>query len=279
MKYKSSDFQKHYKNKKFSFKSYSIPKKIKNKEISLPLFSPDTFLNYTQINIPNSMVCNMEINPCSIQNNALYLTAKQIMDDPDIKYSKTYLYQFIQKNTPTTMGEIYGLSKNHPLHSLSPHYLFEPWIHDQPIADINNSLAGIFGPKDNSFVETEIDKLKKIIHSIQKYGYHPLSFPDRSDGYIIVEILSHENEYKCKIIAGHHRIAVLAALGYDKFPSVFLQKKHLKERNLINNIRYQSKFKNPFYISSNNIPQWPSVISGFLTPSQAEEIFLSYFRA
>jgi hypothetical protein len=105
-----------------------------------------------------------------------------------------------------------------------------------------------FGPVSEAKGELEFNRLTRVYDSIRRSGYRR---SDRRDGDIHGLILTHNGANRIKIGPGHHRIAALAALGYERAP-----------------IRLR-----PFIIRRDDVGSWPNVRSGFFTQEQALAFF------
>lgn len=188
-------------------------------------------------------------------DNPLVNTSLQLIDNPNIKLSKTYLYNFYKTFQPTNYAQVFNLGKNHSLSTLPQTSYFYPWIHKCPS---NEFRAGLFGPKDISNVEHRVLRLKNLIESVTKFGYKPDN-KDIVEGYILLK----NNHYRFLITSGHHRVAVLTAL--------------YKDSNYLCTVKYEKKRTNIKIVNRNDSINWPGVKSNYIQQEDALSLFDSFF--
>lgn len=201
-----------------------------------------------------------------MENNPLFITCKQILQNEDILPTDTDLFRFYKEYNPKTLGEIYGIED-------FPHvpsdYVFIPWLHNSPV-DIYRDTAFI-----EFSVEKKVAKLKDLLFSIKKIGYNPKDFPDRKGG-ITGYWLSDGNRKTFYVVSGNHRVAVLFALGKDILYRIE-DNTSVKERDKYNvGIDYDSF---PSVFEKSQVSTWPSVKSGFMTENQAKKIIDKYLES
>lgn len=73
---------------------------------------------------------------------------------------------------------------------------------------------GLHGPISKEKGQLEYDRLVNLVDSIRKKGY------SRSAGDVTVHVLQRADRFRYVILHGHHRAAVLAALGHDSIPAI-----------------------------------------------------------
>lgn len=150
-----------------------------------------------------------------------------------------------------------------------PAYLkHTPWSHRDveerasymsQIINIENSIFGgefltpsdgygLHGPVSYEKGELEYNRLIDLVDSIKKQGF------DRNKEDISVEVLKKENEIRYVIVHGHHRAAVMAALGYDFIPVIPLS-----------------------LIEEKYVEHWPSVYKNIWTREEALAYFYHLF--
>ncbi len=185
-------------------------------------------------------------------------TVIQLMRTRNLKVEDSFLFDFFNKFQPKNYGELYGLSKNNKLYSLSSTTIFMPWIHQFPVESFH---AGVFGPKDKSSIKHRLLRLKNIINNINLYGYIPTE-EDCIEGYIAIL----DNDYRFVITGGHHRVAVLKALN----------KLNSKDYNLIN-VKYDLMRVNYKDVTNKEINDWPGIKSGYVNSVDSLEFFEKYF--
>jgi len=226
-------------------------------------------------------VCNYEINPFGKIDIHTQMT-KEIINNINIDYKKTKLYQYYKNYSPENLSEVYKVKydkndNNKILTTLSPHTIFEPWVHNKPVPLDTFSHCGLFGPKTDSFIKNEFNRTKNVILSIQKNTYDPLQFFDNRQGFITIQLYKYNDNYKIYVIAGNHRSSVLKAMGIYNVPVIFQQNEFLKNRNKLNNSIYNPTLPYQKIIDHDNIDNWPGVKSGFITKTEASKMFSSFF--
>ena len=234
-----------------------------------------------------SDICNLGRLPMlSPENNPLRQTVMQILDNKDIAYQDTLIYNYYKKEqfNPETLADFYGVDSA-LLSKYKSNNIFLPWIHTHPVEKfVNNDF---YGTRDDSRIIEVVNKLKKITLSVQKNGYYPEKFLDRKNGFMTGYWLVNGGCRKFYIISGNHRSAVLGAIQ----PSEKILVKHekcgfCKPRDIVNSgifkkncLKFFLKQKNSLYIdiiNISNVREWPSVKSGFLKQKMAVKIFNTY---
>ena len=209
-------------------------------------------------------IWNLSRIPLSMNNNPIYKTALDILNNKNISYKDTNLYDFYLNYWPKSLGDIFRVDF---LKEESYNKIFLPWIHHKPVNKY----------KDIAFVDFDIklkfDKIKNLIKSFEKYGYVPKKFPDRKGG-IVGYTLNNKNKNKTYIVSGNHRAAILTAMEID-ISFNFEDGSSFKSRDKEGAYNY-----NPFptIFSADGISTWPSVKSGYLTQSQALKIIDTYLE-
>ena len=97
-------------------------------------------------------ICNLSRIPLSMNNNPIYKTALDILNNKNISYKDTNLYDFYLNYWPKSLGDIFRVDF---LKEESYNKIFLPWIHHKPVNKY----------KDIAFVDFDIklkfDKIKK----------------------------------------------------------------------------------------------------------------------
>ena len=204
-------------------------------------------------------ICNLSRIPFKMEDNPLYITSTEIIKNPNIEYKKTKLYDHCVSFNPTTLGDIYGVDF---LNKVESDLVFIAWRHYTPVG----------GVADVAFVkfdaEQKVQKLKDLISSIQEKGFVPDEYPDRKGGITGYRLVNGERE-TFYVVSGNHRVAILCALGLE-IPYKIEDGTSVKAWEKFNvGVSYESF---PAEFDVEEIESWPSVISGFLTKEQAEEI-------
>jgi len=115
-----------------------------------------------------------------------------------------------------------------------PHLMHAPWITASPdermkfternveveSLSITGQLLtikdgyGLHGPVSREKAELEHKRLINIVRSIRKVGY------DRTLGDVTAQVLRRGDEYRYRLMHGHHRASALVALGHNSIPVV-----------------------------------------------------------
>lgn len=114
-----------------------------------------------------------------------------------------------------------------------------------------------FGPNTDEFGNNELERLVSLYTYLEKHDYHPEMF---ADGYISGYLLVKHNDYRFVVTEGQHRIACLAALGYEKISCRFTQ------RDLY-----------PKIVDYKDIKKWPQVENKVYSRNQARKVFNRFF--
>lgn len=221
------------------------------------------------ISINKKDVCNLSRIPTSLDDNPLYKTCLEILEDKDVLCTNTSLYKHYKNYKPKTLSDIYGL-KGFGLSEYSFDSIFLPWIHTKPVQEFKD--AAFFRERN---ITSVVDKLKKLLLSFSANGYDPSSFPDRKGG-ITGYNLVHEGKKRTYIVSGNHRIAAFFAVFPDLSIDIGEEKYHyMKPRDKVNTLFKQDQV--PSVYDSKFVSRWPSVKSGFISEEAALKIFKSYF--
>ena len=218
-------------------------------------------------------VCNLSRIPLALRKNPCYLTALQVIKNPNINYKLTALYDYYKSFHLKTLGCLYDL-KDTTLNNVSYDSIFLPWIHTKPVPAYKDTA---FMPAtDDGDIEIHVEKIKNLITSFQKYGYKPAQFKDRKQGYVTGYYLNNNNNNSFYVVSGNHRVAAYFAL----FPQQKLQvhfeiSNFLKQRDKINNGVLVNGVLPTKYRAA-NVNSWPSVRNNFLTPATALSILSKY---
>lgn len=107
---------------------------------------------------------------------------------------------------------------------------------------------GLQGPVSREKGHLEYQRLISVLESIQKYGY------DRSRGDVTVQVLKRGDEFRFRVVHGHHRMAALAALGYEAIPAI-----------------------PRMVVDASEVEHWPQVYRGVWTSEEALAYFNHHF--
>ena len=195
--------------------------------------------------------------------NATHKALNLLGDDLFYDAVKKEINRYREKVKIINPNELLGLEANESQFDIDskPFEMVLPWDNRQPKTVANSIYSNIskenerYGLKTDEVlthyncsinkVNIETQRLSSLIESIVNKGYEF----DEMDP-IIVDILTHGDQYVWRVIGGQHRAAVLAALGYKK---VLVR---------INKIirREESSF-------------WPAVKSGYYNERSALKVF------
>lgn len=216
--------------------------------------------------------------PCSKDaGNPFVETILQYLENPELDYAESALKLYHDGFQPATIAEALGVEDDGNLHFLlhrPPILTFSPWarppIDDwkhhlrrrQYNIDIENRSCGHnlsheaghygFGPVGEAKGKLEIDRLAAIVSSITKNGYQL----QRGSEAVQVIVLRAGEEYRFICSNGHHRMAALAALGYETLPVSLV----------------------PKVIDRSDMATWPGVRKSVFTPEQALHVFDMFFH-
>ena len=235
-----------------------------------------------------SICNNFQRIPIPMKKNPYYLTALQLLENENISYKETHLYEFYKTMHFKTFGDILGIDD---LLGLSYDFIFIPWLHYKPFRKRNPTLlsdimTNEWGKNSERIVEQEYILLGHLINSIEEHGYVPEKFNNKGiNGWILTD----GTISKLYAVKGNHRAAALTAMNKDFIFKVetgkvisdridFIQlyksnesRKYLEDTGMdLNNNFY------PLIFSSHNVGSWPAVKSGFLKEKQALKILDKY---
>ena len=215
--------------------------------------------------IKQTDVCNLSRIPIPILDNPCYQTVIQIIESPGIDFKDTSLFNHYNMYNPRTLYDMYGCVeklKNHDY--MSP---FLPWIHSSPITEYKDSA---FIERGDKFIESQVKKIKTLVASIEKHGYTPEKFRDRKYGFITGYYLKHKDLAKFYVVSGNHRVSICFALdSVREVPVLYENPKFLKGREKIG---VGDDFSYLEVYDTDNVHNWPSVKSEFLSPDEAISI-------
>ena len=196
------------------------------------------------------------------KNFPLFQSSIELLEN-NFQYNlkSSFLYNYLNDFNPKNYSEVFGLKDTSKiLSSLSKHSNFYPWMHSLPKRHL---YPGLFGIKEDVFVEFILCRLINIIKSIKKNSFVPNKF-DSIMGYLMIK----HNDYRFVITSGTHRTSAILALS---------NKKLLDIDNLFvkfDNIRISNSFHTIYY---NKIDLWPAVKKGYISKIEAKKQFNSYF--
>ena len=219
-----------------------------------------------------SLIFRVDIDKCRDNNGFMYSskghyfveTIKQYISNPNITYRESYLKDYYEKFTPSNRRDNYLWSFDADCFPMDHGWLYDPWRKpaNPPLrlARFETRKGGNhnFGPNTEEFGEAEFKRLVSVYESLKLNGYNPDLYVD---GYITGYLLVRKNDYRYVISEGQHRIAALAALGYDKIICRFDLKPWTNE-----------------IVFYNQAPKWPQVEAGIFSSKLAKLCFEHFFK-
>lgn len=236
-------------------------------------------MNSQLIKIKKSDVCNLSRIPIGIEKNPCYRTAKQIIDmekagttfNAASYYKESPLYKHYISYSPDSIYSLYNAVDKLKKYTVTSPFL--PWIYKKPLKTMTDIAFISF--ETEGFVYKQVLKIKQLIDSFRENGYNPKQFPDRKQGNITGYFIKKNNLKRFYIVSGNHRTSVFFALFPDQeLPVSYESVKFAKPRELQG--REKSNFLKVY--DSKDAPSWASVRSGFLTPTEAQEIMEVYLN-
>lgn len=206
---------------------------------------PNTYENWLKVLECNNGAFMVDIEKCVIFNGFSFSksgwhpfvrTVLEYMSTGVDDYSNSFLKRYYNTWQPkdcldALIGAVGGPSQ---LAGSPPYMLLAPWLEDKPeqrlidfariIEKENEHLGqagltiddgyGLQGPVSEKKGLLEYQRLLRVFNSIEGSGY------DRTYGDITAQILVRGDELRYRIVHGHHRVAVLAALGFESIAIV-----------------------------------------------------------
>ncbi|OGU00520.1 MAG: hypothetical protein A2X80_12295 [Geobacteraceae bacterium GWB2_52_12] len=177
-----------------------------------------------------------------------------------LTHGTTALKQFYDSVQPASLSDYYGIESHDRIGCGLPAWEL-PWYkrsaRTPPRGEAGLSAehgVSYFGPVTSQKIKVELDRLKKVTHSIQKKGFTPEKNGD-IEGYILKS-----GDNACFFVrGGKHRAAALAYLGHNKIPVVF-----------------RRTFPRVVDVASSKY--WPLVMAGLMDISFAQEIMDFYIK-
>ena len=147
-------------------------------------------------------------------------TLKQYQQNPGLHYENSVLKEYYERFQPANLEEALFVRRGRASR-LNMGWIGFPWFWDKSREVIFEKSPGEtrpggnhhFGPNSMKFASAEFDRLLPLYRMIKKEGYHPELF---FDGYISGYLMIRGEDYRFVVTEGQHRMACLAALGYEK---------------------------------------------------------------
>ena len=191
-------------------------------------------------------------------------TLKQYEKDRDLEYGDSFLKKYYEGFQPNNRRDNYLWEEGVECFPMDHGWLYDPWrkpanppIREKRFETRKGGNHNI-GPNTQEFGQAEFKRLTGAYEVLREEGYNPDFFVD---GYITGYLLIRSNDYRFIASEGQHRIAALAALGYESFVCRFDLKPWTNQK--------------VFY---NQASKWPQVKAGIFTPRVAKMCFDHFFR-
>ena len=237
--------------------------------------------NIRPFNIPSpleiakseSLILEVEVNKCVDSYGAGYVDdwhhfvefLKEYEENPEISYQDSILKGYYDEFKPRHLEEALFNALGRAS-KLNRGWIEYPWIHDKnqkvvfgnKLKDTRPGGNHNFGPNTEEFGTNEFNRLLVLYNLLKKNDYHPEIF---TDGYVSGYLLIKEDDYRFVVTEGQHRIACLAALGYNKI-----------------RCRFSTRSEYPKIVDYKNIKKWPQVENGVYSRNLAQRVFNRFFE-
>lgn len=201
---------------------------------------------------------------------------EQIIENPKIDYNNSVIKDFRKKIKQKGFNKVILLNKDIELGKYIPDKVKRKVKESESriprpivpyrIEDNLNDPKYYYYPKNDFFREdNHVSRLKEIYFSMKEEGFKPEKFNGFSSYFIRGVLLKKESDYRFVVVGGRHRIAVLAALGYEQIPVTFHDNQH-------------KGLKWPQVLDINNIENFPIVRNDIYPKELTKEIFNLYFE-
>jgi|LSQX01.1.fsa_nt_gb tetratricopeptide (TPR) repeat protein len=189
---------------------------------------------------------------------------KQYQMDSQLTYENSVLKRYYEHFRPKNLEEaLFGKRGRAPW--LGRGWIGFPWYWDKSlklafVQEPGETRPGgnhHFGPNTDEFGVAELRRLIHLYTLIKENGYQPELF---SDGYISGYLLIRGDDYRFVVSEGQHRIAAIAALGYEKIRCRFTVKEHYSRA-----------------VVWDDVKRWPQVANGVYSRNIAMKIFEQFF--
>jgi hypothetical protein len=187
----------------------------------------------------------------------LTATVRQFMQDNSTIYRTSILRKFYAAFRPETQCQAHfdaDLDHLQPLTRVSSRVVLEPWVSQRRLFNNNGKGNQNFGPVAEVFGEAELQRLRRLYASLNKYGYRPERF-----GHIAGFFLRGEDDYRFFVTAGIHRAAVLTAMGAST-------------------VAVQFHPRTARSVDLRDMENWPQVSRGEISAEVAEAVFMRFLE-
>lgn len=193
--------------------------------------------------------------------NPFVETLKEIIADPKIPFEACSLKRFYFQFRPKTLQEVLIGEENIEVSPINKGWYPYPWgdyNYNEKIQAIKKKQHPHFGPYPDEQGKMEMRNLKAHYNVLKETGYHPHAF---QDSYISGYVLKTKDDYRFVVCRGNHRVAALAALGYEKIRCRILNNK-----------------KDPSIVDIQAVSKWHNVQRELYTKNAASKVFHTFFK-
>lgn len=233
------------------------------------------------VEISKEDVCNLSRIPLGLTNNPILHEAWHIHEGLSSGSRGLSLDEFRRQFSPKTLADLFCTGPNIRTLQLVPaNRIFLPWIHTHPVEVSDLRDTAFFCMSDHDINQKE-EKIRALVHSFVHNGYSPKDHCDRRGGYPtgywLIGRDCHPRRFY--VVSGNHRVATYFSLFPKKKMRVLYEnKKFMKPRDLYNcGFVDQDNHPTEFYLD--DVSNWPSVQSGFLTDEEAIHITNRFLEA
>jgi len=191
-------------------------------------------------------------------------TLREYENNSDLEYKDSFLRKYYDSFQPNNRRDNYLWEEGGECFPMDHGWLYDPWRSpaNPPLRkrrfETRKGGNHNIGPNTEEFGQAEFRRLIGAYEALKDGGYNPDFFVD---GYVTGYLLIRKDDYRFIASEGQHRIAALAALGYDSFECRFDLKPWTNQT--------------VFY---NQAAKWPQVKAGIFTPRLAKMCFEHFFR-
>lgn len=187
-------------------------------------------------------------------------TLKEYRKNKKIQYPETNLAKFYKTFKPENLSQVItGSNEIEELINIDKFHFLYPWSLREVVQKPEHNLllekhgSQHFGPVSNKKLKLEFARLVNLYHSIKTNGYNPVS---QALGYFLND---NKGRQVLVLTAGHHRVAVMTVLEYEKVP-----------------IQLYNEPRTIVYL--NEINNWNFVRNNFFTKDSAMKLFYKFFN-
>ena len=224
------------------------------------------------VRFSKSTVFEVELDKCVDLYGAGYVgdfqhfieVLKEYQENRELEYEDSVLKAYYDRFQPKNMEEALFIQKGRAPR-LGHGWIGYPWDWDKSLKVVYTQSPQEtrpggnhhFGPNTDQFGETEFKRLVPLYVILKEQGYHPELF---ADGYISGYLLVKGDDYRFVVTEGQHRMACLAALGYEKI-----------------RCRFSNQPQFPHVVLWEDVKKWPQVANGAYSVNLALKVFERFF--